>query len=317
MPIMMRAYGALALALILLSTGCSDLDWHQSRAFTDEQSTIKHFRNHKHALQNLAVDWLASGNQHFCTFGTGHMHWNDYQIEKTSLGWAVRYSTHGGWAERSFKSEDQAAHLAKTTGPELESWQRQMLALTVECIDVVPITYRGKSGHYVQLALPPPLPGYGFRFAPVTDSLTSEAFVRWASIPPPHGRQAMHVVGSGWFYYEGLEIYAHAPFSEIDGRVLYSNGQPATKIDVRLDRAFGFGPDGTKTAEDGSFRATWVTSGRYRVVTEVFDASIRSYRTWYYPGVSNPELASEFAVAEDQKLDVGTWTLPMGPPPQD
>jgi hypothetical protein len=102
--------------------------------------------------------------------------------------------------------------------------------------------------------------------------------------------------------------------------VLYANGQPARGIVVRVDRAFGLGPDETKTDKDGRFRATWIPAGRYRIVAEVFNPlsdSYRSYRTWYYPGVSVSEGAAEFLIGEGEKLDLSTWTLPMTPPADD
>jgi hypothetical protein len=187
------------LALLILSClGCS-IDWQRHRAFADEPSTVQHFQEHRDAFRELAVKWLANGHELFCTFGPDDMHWGAYGIDKTILGWTVTYSTKDGWAEPCFGSKDQAARKAETTAHEFESWQHQLLALSVERIEVVPITYRGKTARYVQLALPPPVPGYGFRFAPSTEAPALEALTRWASIPPPHGMRAMRVIGSGWF----------------------------------------------------------------------------------------------------------------------
>jgi hypothetical protein len=191
-----------------------------------------------------------------------------------------------------------------------------MLELSVECIKTIPITYQSKSGRYVQCTFPPIMESYGLRFTPVGDAVASHALGRWASIPPPPGMSAMRVVDSEWFYFEG-RAYSHAPFSEISGKVLYANREPAAKINVRLEPAFGASPNNTGTDEVGRFRETWLPSGRYRIVADVFDPSIRTYRTWYYPGVLDSDAARDILLAEDESVDVGTWTVPMDPPKVD
>ena len=311
----LRAYTLLTLLLasLAISLSCGG-DWiMRERKFSDEHATTEHFRQHQAAFHQLAVDWLASGADNFCALGTDSMFWGNDPIYKSGPLWSMRVLAKDGWADRSFKSLDEAAATVGTTGKELSNWQRQALALSVECIKTIPITYQGKSGRYVQCTFPPVVRSYGFRFAPVSDGVAAHALARWALIPPPHGISAMRAVDSGWFYFEGM-AYSHAPFSEISGKVLYANGEPATKINVRLEPAFGFSPDSTDTDEAGRFRATWLPSGRYRIIVDVLDPSIRSYRTWYYPGVLDSDAAEDVLIAEDETTDVGTWTVPKDPP---
>jgi hypothetical protein len=63
----------------------------------------------------------------------------------------------------------------------------------------------------------------------------------------------MRVIGSGCFYYDGFQTYSHPPFSEVSGRVLYANGQPARGIVVRVDRAFGLGQIRPRRTRTGAF----------------------------------------------------------------
>jgi hypothetical protein len=310
-----RGSTMLTLLLVSLTTSSSCVGDRitRERKFYDEHATIEHFRQHQAAFQQLAVEWLASGADNFCTFGGDSMFWGNDPIYKSGPLWTMRVLAKDGWTDRSFKSLDEAAVTVGTTGKELSNWQRQTLALSVECIKTIRITYQGKSSRYVQCTFPPIMRPYGFRFAPASQAVAAHALARWASIPPPHGMSAMRAVDSGWFYFEGM-AYSHAPFSEITGRVLYANGEPATKINVRLEPAFGFSPDNTDTDEAGKFRATWLPSGRYRIVVDVLDPSIRSYRTWYYPGVLDSDAAEDILITEDKSIDVGSWTVPMDPP---
>ncbi len=207
--------------------------------FLNERATVEHFRKHQAAFQRLGVDWLASGTDSFCTGGTDWMLWHTEAIHKVGNTWTMRVLAKDAWTDRSFKSLDEAAATIGTTAKELSMWQRQMLALNIECIKTVTITYQGKSDRYIQCALPPTM-GYGVRFAPASSVVASLALARWTSVPPPHAGLTMHAIDSGWFYYEG-SAHPSAPFSEITGRVLYANGEPAKKVNVGLVAAFGPG----------------------------------------------------------------------------
>jgi hypothetical protein len=282
--------------------------------FLNEQATVEHFRKHQAAFQELGVDWLASGTDSFCTGGIEWMLWRTHSIYKVGNTWTMRVLAKDSWTDRSFKSLEEAAATIGMTAKELSKWQRQMLELNIECITTVTITYQGKAGRYVQCALPPTMWGYGVRFAPASDVVTSQALARRTSVPPPHARLTMHAIDSGWFYYEGSAQSA-VPLSEITGKVLYANGEPAKKVNVGLVAAFGSGGF-TDTDQVGRFRATWLPSGRYRVTAGVIDPSIRAYRIWFYPGVLDPDASSEVLVGEDESIDVGTLKVPMAPPPK-
>jgi hypothetical protein len=307
----------LLLASLAISWSCGgDRITRGPRKFPDERATIEHFRKHQAAFHQLAVDWLGSRADSLCTLGTDSMLWGNDPIYKSGGLWTRRVLAKDGWVDRSFKSLDEAAATAGTTGKDLSNWQGQMLELSVECIKTIPITYRSESGRYVQCTFPPIMHSYGLRFTPGSDAVASHALARWASIPPPPGMSAMRAVDSGWFYFEG-RAYSHAPFSEISGKVLYADREPATKINVRLEPAFGESPNTTDTDEVGRFRETWLSSGRYRIVVAIFDPSIRTYRTWFYPGVLDSDAAKDILLAEDESVDVGTWTVPMDPPKVD
>lgn len=305
----------LASLAICWSCGCDKIT-RGPRKFADEPAAIEHFRKHQAAFHQLAVDWLASGADSFCTLGADSMLWGDDPIYKSGGLWTRRVLAKDRWVDRSFKSLDEAAATVGTSGKDLSNWQGQMLGLSVECIKTIRITYQNKSGRYVQCTFPPIMHSYGLRFTPASDVVPSHALARWASIPPPPGMSAMRAVDTGWFYFEG-RAYSRAPFSEISGKVLYANREPATKINVRLEPAFGDSPNNTATDEVGRFRETWLPSGRYRIVVDVFDSSIRTYRTWYYPGVLDSDAAKDILLAEDENVDVGTWTVPMDPPKVD
>jgi hypothetical protein len=68
---------------------------------------------------------------------------------------------------------------------------------------------------------------------------------------------AMRTVDTGWFCFEG-RAYSRAPFSEINGKVLYANREPATKINVRLELAFGESPNNTATVAPGNFNCSGI-----------------------------------------------------------
>jgi hypothetical protein len=120
----------------------------------------------------------------------------------------------------------------------------------------------------------------------------------------------MRPIDFAWFYFEGFS-YSHAPFSAVTGKVVYANGEPAKKIAAGLVPAFGPGfPNNTYTDEAGKFRGTWFPSGRHRILATTGDPSIRSYRTWYYPGVADSDNASDVSVAEDESIDVGNLDHP-------
>jgi hypothetical protein len=103
------------------------------------------------------------------------MLWRNDSIDKSGQMWSRRVLAREGWTDRFFESLDEAAVTIGTTGKELSNWQRQMLALRVECIELETITYQGKSGHYVQFLFPPPMLRYGFRYAPPSDAIASRA----------------------------------------------------------------------------------------------------------------------------------------------
>jgi hypothetical protein len=310
-----RGYTTLTLLLasLAISGSCGGDRITRPRVFLNEQASVNHFRQHQAAFQKLAIDWLASGTDSFCTFGPNAMLWHSNSLIKSGHTWSMRVLGKDGWTDRSFQSLDEAAATIGATGKDLSNLQFQMLALSVECIKTVPIMYHRKSGRYVECALPPATRGYGFRFAPAEDSVSSQALTRWASIPPPRSVLDMRAVDSGWFYYEGL-AYTHAPFSGISGKVIYANGEPAKKIDVSFIPAFGYGGGYTDTDESGKFHATWLPSGRYRIVANVQDTSIRSDRAWYYPGVLDSDTASDVLVGEGESVDIGTFTVPIDPP---
>lgn len=303
----------LLLASFVICGGCDGDRIVRPRVFANEQASVDHFRQHQAAFQKLAIDWLASGTESFCTFGPDVMLWHSDSINRSGHTWSMRVLAKDGWTDRSFMSLDEAAATIGTTGKNLSNLQRQMLALSVECVKTVPITYQRMSGRYVECALPPTSGGYGFRFAPAEDAVSSQALARWASIPPPRGSLDMHAVDSGWFYYEGL-AYTHAPFSEISGKVIYGNGEAAKKIDISFIPAFGYGAGYTHTDGSGRFHATWLPSGRYRIFANVLDTSIRSYRAWYYPGVLDSDTASDVLVGEEESVDIGTFTVPIDAP---
>lgn len=281
--------------------------------FPNKEASVNHFRQHQAAFQKLAADWLASGTDSFCTFGPDAMLWHSDSLTKSGPTWSIRVLGKDGWTDRPFRSLDEAAVTIGTTGKDLSNLQRQMLALSIECIKTVPIMYHRKAGRYIECALPPATGGYGLRFAPAEDAVSSQALARWASIPPPRSVLDMHAVDSGWFYYEGL-AYTHAPFSEISGKVIYGDGEPARKVDVSFIPAFGYGGGYTDTDESGRFHATWLPSGRYRIAVNVLDSSIRSSRTWYYPGVLDSDTSSDVLVGEEESVDIGTFTVPINPP---
>lgn len=221
--------------------------------FLNERASVNHFRQHQAAFQKLAADWLASGTGSFCTFGPDVMLWHSDPFTKSGQTWSIRVLGKDGWTDRPFRSLDEAAATVGTNGKDLSNLQRQMLALSVECIKTVPIMYHRKAGRYIECALPPAtglFGGYGFRFAPAEDAVSSQALAQWASIPPPRSALDMRALDSRWFYYEGL-AYTHAPFSEIGGRVIYGNGEPARKVHVGFIPAFGYGGGSTDTDESG------------------------------------------------------------------
>jgi hypothetical protein len=182
----------LVLASFVICGGCDGDRIVRPRVFPNEQASVDHFRQHQAAFQKLAIDWLARGTDSFCTFGPDVMLWHSDSISKSGHTWSMRVLAKDGWTDRSFRSLDEAAVAIGTTGKNLSNLQRQMLALTVECVKTVPITYQRMSGRYVECALPPTAGGYGFRFAPAEDAVSSQALARWASIPPPRDSLDMH-----------------------------------------------------------------------------------------------------------------------------
>ncbi len=283
----------------------------KKRKFADEASAARHFNTHRAAFQGLVEEWLASGRQRVCTFGADSIWLDAYEFRKGLAGWKVTFRIKGGWKDQSVSSLEEAARMARTTAHEILRWQEQMLAVEAQCLDVVPIRYRGVAAKYVQIAFSP-LPAQGLRFAPAGDVGAREALDRWASIRPPRPGLAMRAFRDGWFYYEGIDT--RPPFSAVSGSLRYANGQPAGDVNVRLERAFGWSNSSTRTDAHGSFHATWATPGRYRMVVEVFDTGLHTYRTYYYPGDGDPDRAVEIVLGEEESRDVGSWSIPFSPP---
>lgn len=304
-------------ALTLCTIGCMTGELSRGRKYADQGAAVQHLRNHETAFHSLASEWLASGNRLFCAFGKDGLEWNGYWMDRDRSGWSVRYPGKDDWIKRHVQSEEQAAEIVQTTSAEIDRWRDAVLALDAECIKTISMIFHGHKADYVQIAFRPVLHQYGFRYAPQEDTISHEALAKWTSITRPAPQVAMVALGGDWFYYEGWDSYPRAPFSAITGTVLYSNGESASKIDVKLNSPYRLSSGGARTNQIGRFRADWIPSGKYVIGAYVYDVSSDSYRLWYYPGVVDPEEATEFKVGEEQQVDIGTWTLPVEPPPRD
>jgi hypothetical protein len=302
------------LSCSIAMSGCISFDPPPHRDFKDELAAIRQFRGHESAFFRLAASWRDGGNDYFCTIGQNYIFWSKYHFARTLIGWKVSYPGAEDYIDREFRTLEEAAATAHTTRAELEFWQDQLLALKIECIETVPVRYRGQSGAFVELEMPQPILEYGLRYAPEIDGAASTALQEWASIPPPLPSMTMHDIGSGWFYYERSSGYRHPPFSEVNGALHYADGGAAENTPVGLNPAFG--PPAFvsgKTDAEGHFRVTWLPAGRYRVSVDVFDPSIPGHRRWYYPGVLDPDRASEIVVSEEQAVNLPLWTIPRPP----
>ena len=85
-----RAILIMTLASLAYDWGCGGSDGIRRRTFPDEQAAVEHFRKNQTAFQKLAADWLAAGQDSFCTFGTDNMLWQNETIYKPHRVWTRR-----------------------------------------------------------------------------------------------------------------------------------------------------------------------------------------------------------------------------------
>jgi hypothetical protein len=305
----------LCISLCVLQ-GCISVDRVGTRKFATQEAAVAQFRAHEQAYLQLAEEWLRSGQQEFCRFGSDDYKWNEYWIRSAGSAREVMHWDGKEHVKQPASSFDEAARLAGVGPAIVRYWMQQTSSLSVDCISRREVTLKSQKSDYVEIGFFPVTRPYGFRFAPENDLVSHEALALWVARTTQQPFHRLVSLGGPWFYFEGYWRSPLLPLSQVSGAVRDHEGMPAVGVRVDLARARDDGqmdwPNETRTDSDGRFRFPELTAGNYLLginLRESPSADVPYPRT-YYPGIGDRQQATALDVQEMSNLVVRPLSLP-------